>query len=206
MGIVWQVVWAAHMRPLPGQQGPQFEETTWWTAGPFIVLNCIALLMTVMAGCLCQAGLMKVIAGSRRGEEVTVRQAYRSVLLRMQSLLAASVLKVAIVAAGLVFCVVPGVIFGLFTSVVAPAIVGEDLRAFAGIKRSWKLVSWNAHRAFLIWFQAGSRDRLMVVSARRYRHPRGQIRRRDAPLLTRRTVSDTLRSRRDGRGGRLNIR
>jgi hypothetical protein len=112
-------------------------------------------LLAFIGNLLCQAALTKSVSETYLGHEITVGQAYRSVLPRLLTLVGASLMVGLIFGVGLMMCVVPGIIFGLWFALTTPSIVVENHRAIAGMSRSKALVSGNLGKTFAVGFLAG---------------------------------------------------
>lgn len=101
---------------------------------------------------LCSGALTKSVSESYLGNEITVGQAYKFILPKFLTLIAAGILVVLVVYLGILLLVVPGIIFGLWYSLTTPAIVVEDLKATKGMLRSKALASGNLGKIFSIGF------------------------------------------------------
>jgi hypothetical protein len=107
-------------------------------------------LLAFIGNLLSQAALTKSVSETYLGHELTVGQAYRSVLPKLLTLVGASLLVGLIFGVGLIMCVVPGIIFGLWLALTTPAIVVENKRAIAGMSRSKALASGNLGKVFAV--------------------------------------------------------
>ena len=110
----------------------------------------VAGLFGIVAGNLSKAALVKSVSESYLGEEVTVREAYRYVLPKLLTIILASILVGLIAGAGLLLCVVPGVIFMLWFALTVQAIVIEGQGVTAAMTRSKELVKGNMGKVFLV--------------------------------------------------------
>ena len=110
----------------------------------------ISALLMIMGGMLSQAALTKSVSETYLGRDISVGQAYKSILPRFLSLIGASILVTLVVWFGLVLLVVPGIIFGLWLFLTTPCIVVEDCRATDGMARSKALVSGNLGKVFAV--------------------------------------------------------
>ena len=112
----------------------------------------VAGILGLLGQVLCSGALTKSVSESYMGNEITVGQAYRFVLPKFLTLIWAGICVVLVVWLGLLLCVVPGIIFGLWYAVTTPAIVVEDLKASKGMSRSKALASGNLGKIFCIGF------------------------------------------------------
>lgn len=110
----------------------------------------ITALLGMIGGMLCQAALIQSVSESYLDRQISVGQAYRTVLPKLLTLLGASLLVGLVVMLGFMLLVVPGVIFSLWLYLTVPCIVIENLGAGAGMSRSKNLVSGNLGKVFLV--------------------------------------------------------
>jgi hypothetical protein len=90
------------------------------------------------------------------GNDVTIGQALSRVLKSLWTLSVAQLAAALWVFIGFVLLVVPGILWSLSYSLVVPAVLIEDQKAAAGLRRSWELVKGNRGKVFAV---------LVVVSA-----------------------------------------
>lgn len=107
---------------------------------------------------LSKAALAKGVSDSYLGKEATVGGAMKALLMRGTFVLIAFIVVGIVFAFGSVFCLVPGIIFGVWFSLTTQIIVVENLGPFAAMSRSKQLLSGNMLRAFgllaLLWILA----------------------------------------------------
>ena len=115
-----------------------------------VLVTLVWVLLTMVAQQLCNGALIKSVSESYLGNEVTVGQAYRFVLPKILTLIVASLVVGIVVGIGMLLCIVPGIIFGLWFALTIQAIVVEDLKAFKGMGRSKWLASGNLGRIFAV--------------------------------------------------------
>jgi len=115
-----------------------------------VLVSLVGLFLSVVGQSLCSAALMKSVSESYLGNEVTVGQAYGAVLPKLLTLIFAGILVGLVVVAGMMVCVVPGVIFALWFAVTTPAILIENLGVAAGMGRSKWLTGGNLGKVFLV--------------------------------------------------------
>jgi hypothetical protein len=122
------------------------------TAEPIVIIftALIAGLLVLVGNMLCQAALTKSVSESYLNREISVGQAYRFVLPKLLTLIAASLVVGLVVGVGFLLLVVPGVIFSLWFYLTTPCIVVEGCGAFGGMSRSRALVSGNLGKVFLV--------------------------------------------------------
>ncbi len=119
-----------------------------------MALSLFGVLVGVLAQNLANAALIRSVSESYLGHEVTVGEAYRSVLPKLVTVVAAGILVGIVVMFGIVLLVVPGIIFALWFSLTTPAILIENLGATGGMGRSRRLVSGNLGKVFGVSFIA----------------------------------------------------
>lgn len=112
---------------------------------PYVLLSMIAQQLT-------SAALLKGVSETYLGRDVSVGEAYRFVLPKLWTLIAAALLVGLVTGLGYMLCIVPGVIFSLWYALTTPAIVVENLRATSGMSRSKSLASGNLGKIFLVLF------------------------------------------------------
>lgn len=110
----------------------------------------LAVLVSLFAQSLCNAALVKSVSETYLGGDVTVAGAYRFVLPKFGWLILAGLLVGLMVGAGLMMCVVPGIIFWVWYAVTTPAIVVENCNTVDGMSRSKALVAGNWGKVFLV--------------------------------------------------------
>ncbi|MBN1918628.1 MAG: hypothetical protein JW889_12030 [Verrucomicrobia bacterium] len=135
----------ADMAESAQNRGGEFDPGT--AVALFLPLGVMALL-SMLAQALCNAALIKSVSESYLGRGVTVGQAYAAVLPRLLPIIGASILVAILCAVGLVFCVVPGVIFWLWFLLTMQTIVVEKQGAVAGMRRSKSLMAGNLGKGF----------------------------------------------------------
>ena len=110
----------------------------------------IVLFFAMISKSLSNAALLKSVSESYLGRSVTVGQAYRFVLPKLWTLIAASFVVGIVVMFGLALLIVPGVIFSLWFALTTQAIVIENRKSIKGMSRSRSLVSGNLGKVFLM--------------------------------------------------------
>ncbi len=116
------------------------------------VIMIIGGISALLGNMLCQGALTKSVSEFYLGHEITVGQAYKFVLPKLLTLIGAGFLVGLIVWLGIIMCVVPGVIFGLWFALTTPSIIVENLRAIKGMSRSKALASGNLGKIFSVGF------------------------------------------------------
>ena len=151
----------------PGRQSTTFERTTDQPGAavparrydpanppPSIFFGCLGTVLTsllsIVGVMLCQAALMKNVSETYLGHEITLGQAYGFILPKSVTLIAATICTTLVTWFGLMLCIVPGVIFGIWFFLTVPAIVAENRRALDGMSRSKALVAGNLGKAFAV--------------------------------------------------------
>ena len=148
---------AAPVRRYDSAQGP-----------PLLLFGCLGTVFTVLLSIvgvmLCQAALIKSVSETYLGHEITVGQAYGFILPKSVTLIIATICTTLVTWLGLLFFIVPGVIFGLWFFLAVPAIVVENHRAMEGMSRSKALVAGNLGKAFAVGLVSGLIAYILLLS------------------------------------------
>lgn len=115
----------------------------------FLVGALIAAAMGVIINAILEAALLRGAVQASIGDTVDVPTSYRWGLRRFGSILFLSILVGLSIAVGFILLVIPGLFLLVMLSVAVPALVVEDVRGTAAMKRSWELVKGN------FWHAAG---------------------------------------------------
>ena len=109
-----------------------------------IGLMLLGLLLTIpfmtLAVYLAQAALTVVVADRARAGTMGWQQAWQVVLQNLGSLVMTSLIVVIGVAVGLVFCVLPGLLFSFFAALTVPVVLLEKKSGTTAIGTRW---SWS---------------------------------------------------------------
>ncbi len=100
----------------------------------------ITIPLIVLATYLAQAALTVVVADRARAGTIGWQQAWGVVLQNLGSLVLTTFLVVLGVAVGLVFCVLPGLLFSLLAALAVPVVLLEKKSGVGAIQRSVELV------------------------------------------------------------------
>jgi len=133
-----------------GQTGTQ--EMSGAQVATLAVGTLVTVFLTMLAQTLSQGALTKSVSESYLGKEVTVGQAYGFVWPRVWRLLGAALLVSLVVMGGVMLCVVPGIIFGLWFVLTSQMIVVENQKITGAMTRSKRLVSGNLGKVFVLGF------------------------------------------------------
>lgn len=112
---------------------------------PFVVLGAFAA----------QAALTVLVADRARGGALRWQDPWRIVWANLGPLLLTSFLVFAGVAVGSLFCLLPGMVFGLFAAFSVPVVLLERKSGVAAIARSFELVRADWVRTALVLFVFG---------------------------------------------------
>jgi hypothetical protein len=115
----------------------------------FVLGALIAAAIGVIINAILQAALLRGAAQASLGDTVDVQTSYRWGLRRFGSVLLVSLLVGLSVGVGFILLIVPGLFLLVMFSVAVPAMVVEDARGRAAMKRSWGLVKGQ------FWHTAG---------------------------------------------------
>jgi hypothetical protein len=114
----------------------------------------LGLLLTIplfaLAAYLAQAALTVVVADRARAGTMGWQQAWQVVLQNLGALVVTSLMVVIGVAVGLVFCVLPGLLFSLFAALTVPVVLLERKSGTAAIGRSVELVKADWMRVLVV--------------------------------------------------------
>lgn len=110
--------------------------------GTFAISTLVALIF----GPLVVAGITRLTAARYLGRPVTAKVAVRSMLALWLTLIGASILTSLILGAGLILCVIPGIVMGAFLFLVLPVVVVEETSASEALSRSFSLVKHDFWR------------------------------------------------------------
>jgi hypothetical protein len=120
------------------------------------VIAYFALLAVFLVGAILQSGAMtRAAAEAYQGRTLSVGEAYSSVLSRVGGLLGLGILVSLGVFAGLLLCVVPGIILSLMWALATPALIVEGVGPTEAMGRSKQLASRNLGKVFLVGLVAG---------------------------------------------------
>jgi hypothetical protein len=101
-----------------------------------LVIAAIAVIITAVL----QAAILRAAALATIGDPIDIEASYRWGLRRVWSVLLIAILVGLTVAIGFILLIIPGIIALVFLSVSVPALVVENLRGTAAMRRSWALV------------------------------------------------------------------
>lgn len=127
--------------------GQSIKEVQPRSFGLFILAALVAAAISVIITALLQAALLRAGAQASIGDPVDVDASYRWGLRRFGSVLLVSILVGIAVAIGFILLIIPGIIALVFLSVAVPAVVVEDRRGTAAMRRSYELARnhfWHA--------------------------------------------------------------
>ena len=104
-----------------------------------LIVQLVTAGLALLATPFIAGAVSKVVAASYLGRTLGPAEALRGTLRRFGALLVAFVVVHLLELVGLILCVLPSIaVMGLCT-MVAPAIVVEELGPIAGVRRSWRL-------------------------------------------------------------------
>jgi hypothetical protein len=119
-----------------------------------IGIMLLGLLLTIpfmiLAVYLAQAALTVVVADRARAGTMGWQQAWQVVLANLGSLVVTSLLVMIGVAVGLVFCILPGLVFSLFAALTIPVLLLEKKSGTTAIRRSVELVKADWVRVVVV--------------------------------------------------------
>src|SRR5713226_6366254 len=119
-----------------------------------IGLMLLGLLLTIpfmiLAVYLAQAALTVVVADRARAGTMGWQEAWQVVLANLGSLVVTSLMVMIGVAVGLVFCILPGLVFSLFAALTIPVLLLEKKSGMTAIRRSVELVKADWVRVVVV--------------------------------------------------------
>ncbi len=124
----------------------------------------LTLLLRGVGVMLCQAALIKSVSETYLGNEIAIGQAYRFILPKALTLIAAAICVTLVTWLGFLLLIVPGVIFSLWFSMTTPVIVVEGHSATGGMSRSRALATGNLGKVFAVGLLAGLIMFLAIIS------------------------------------------
>ncbi|HEX9578430.1 MAG TPA: hypothetical protein VF993_11800 [Myxococcales bacterium] len=119
-----------------------------------IGLMLLGLLLTIpfmiLAVYLAQAALTVLVADRARAGTMGWQEAWQVVLANLGSLVVTSLMVMIGVAVGLVFCILPGLVFSLFAALTIPVLLLEKKSGTTAIRRSVELVKADWLRVVVV--------------------------------------------------------
>lgn len=116
--------------------------------GPTAFVSFAGVLIQLVATVLLTGVVTAVMGQAVLGKPVTLAEAWAIVRPRAWRLLGLGLLVTLIVTVGLIFCVIPGVIIGVYLSIAAAALVLERSTVGASLRRSLSLINGAFWRTF----------------------------------------------------------
>jgi hypothetical protein len=105
-----------------------------------LVVSGVSTLLGLLVTPFVAGAVSRVVGASYLGREITPGVALRAALRRFPALLGAFVLVHLVELGGFVLCVLPGFALSALYTLVAPAIVVEEIGPVRAMRRSWRLV------------------------------------------------------------------
>lgn len=109
-------------------------------SGGQLAISAFTTLLGLLVTPFVTGAVSRVVGASYLGREITPGQALRAALRRFPALLGAFVLVHLVEAVGLVLCILPAIAASAMYTLVAPAIVVEEIGPVKAMRRSWRLV------------------------------------------------------------------
>jgi hypothetical protein len=111
--------------------------------GGLVIAIVSVLMWTILTGAITRAA-----AGTFVGHDLDIGESYRFGFARFWSIVLVGVLAALAIALGFLLLIVPGFIALTFLSCSIPALVIEDVRGRAALRRSWNLVRGHGWHVF----------------------------------------------------------
>ena len=105
-----------------------------------LIAQLVAATLSIIATPFIAGAISRVVAASYLGEQIGPRQALGAAARRFWPLFASFILVHLIEGVGFILCILPGLAAMAMYTLVAPAIVEENLGPIEGMARSWRLV------------------------------------------------------------------
>ena len=121
--------------------------------GPTVFIAVIGLLVQVVATILLTGVITVVMGQAVLGNQITAGQAWATVRPQAWRLLGLGLLVGLVVGLGWCFCLIPGIVLGVYFSLSSAALVLERSTVSASMSRSWRLVSgafWRTLGALIL--------------------------------------------------------
>jgi hypothetical protein len=121
--------------------------------GPTMFVFVVGILVQVVATILLTGVITVVMGQAVLGNQITAGQAWATVRPRAWRLLGLGILVGLIVGLGWCFCLIPGIILGVYLSISSPALVLERATVTESMSRSSRLVSgafWRTLGALIL--------------------------------------------------------
>ena len=118
------------------------------------LIGMFALLIAQIAAEVGTGAMTSAISDRILGRTATLGSSYRRIGARFGPFLGYLFLKYLLIGVGMMFCLIPGVVFAIMTLVSVCAFVIEGKGPRESLERSWKLVSGHGFRVFGIYLLA----------------------------------------------------
>lgn len=125
--------------------------------GPTVFVGLVGALVQIVATILLTGVVTAVIGQAVLGRPITPGQAWAMVRPRAWRLLGLGLLVGLIVGIAAIFCLIPGVVLGVYLSVSAAALVLERSTVTESMGRSWRLISGG------FWRTLGALTLLVII-------------------------------------------
>lgn len=102
--------------------------------------SLLSLALAFIMAFVVEAAVARAAAQATIGDPVVTEESYRWGFRRFGSVLLIAVLVGAAILVGLILLIIPGIIVAVMLAVAIPALVFEDKRGTAALRRSWELV------------------------------------------------------------------
>lgn len=117
-----------------------------------ILFSIVFGIVSLVLRCIAMGALVYSVSGAYVGKDIEWRQSYKGVRSQFLPLVGIGFLSWLMVTAGCYMLVIPGVILGVFLSLVIPVMIIENKRVGDTIRRSFELVSYKFWKVFLCGF------------------------------------------------------
>ncbi len=122
--------------------------------GTAVLVAVIGAIIAVIISAVLQAAIMRGAALASVGDPLDVEASYRYGFRRLGSVILISILVGLAVGVGLIFLIIPGIIFAVKFSVSIPALVVEDRRGTDAMSRSWNITKGFFWHVLGVWILA----------------------------------------------------
>lgn len=156
VAIAWVPALAVQVAGIYLLYGPLTDDTATMEPEALIpamtVFALAGVAVYLIAVPLAQGALMWAVSNRYLDRPAGIAAAYRIVIDRLGSMIAVIFLSALVIGAGMLACVIPGLIFAFMFSFAVPEIVLENRRPVDALKRSWQLANYDFWKVVITLF------------------------------------------------------
>ncbi len=128
------------------------EQIPWLALAGSIPMFLLLIVAWLVLFPLSEGALAVGISEIYLGRQISLASVYRRVLARWWKLLLTMLAVSVVVGVGVLFCIVPGVVFWTWFLIATPIVALERSWGTEAMSRSYNLVAGHGWRVFLTWF------------------------------------------------------